>query len=102
MSFAEALRRLREQVGMTQARLAEKAGVRLRTVQGWEQGYRRPVSPDFFRLVKGARGVRRRLRRGNPGGRVAPGARKNRRPRKAPADTPPASKKPRGRPRKGT
>jgi transcriptional regulator with XRE-family HTH domain len=56
MTFNEILRTLREEAGLTQAGLAEKSGVPLRTIQGWEQGYRCPVSPDFFKLT-GALGV---------------------------------------------
>lgn len=52
MSFGETLRRLREEAGLTQAALAERAAIPIRTIQGWEQNYRCPVSPDFFRLVK--------------------------------------------------
>ena len=52
MQFAEKLHSLRDRAGLTQARLAELSGVSLRTIQGWEQGYRCPVSPDFFKLVK--------------------------------------------------
>jgi transcriptional regulator with XRE-family HTH domain len=52
MNFADALRRLREQAGLTQAGLAERSGIPIRTIQGWEQGQRCPVSPAFFTLVK--------------------------------------------------
>jgi transcriptional regulator with XRE-family HTH domain len=52
MNFAEVLQRLRESAGLTQAGLAEKAGLSLRTVQSWEQGRRSPVSPDFFKLIQ--------------------------------------------------
>jgi transcriptional regulator with XRE-family HTH domain len=52
MSFGETLRQLREQANLTQAGLAQRSGVPLRTIQGWEQGYRCPVSPDFFKLVR--------------------------------------------------
>lgn len=51
MTFGEQVRGLREGAGLTQAELAEKSGVSLRTIQGWEQGYRCPVSADFFRLA---------------------------------------------------
>jgi transcriptional regulator with XRE-family HTH domain len=51
MPFNETLQNLREAAGLTQAALAEKSGVPLRTIQGWEQGYRCPVSEDFFRVV---------------------------------------------------
>jgi transcriptional regulator with XRE-family HTH domain len=37
------LKRLREAAGMTQAALAEAAGVPLRTYQTWEQGVRTPL-----------------------------------------------------------
>ena len=50
MSFGEALRRLREKAGLTQAALADKSGIPIRTIQGWEQDYRSPVSGDFFKL----------------------------------------------------
>ena len=46
------LQKFREERGMTQAELAKRAGVSVRTIQSWEQGHRAPVSPDFFRVVK--------------------------------------------------
>jgi transcriptional regulator with XRE-family HTH domain len=52
MNFGQTLSKLREQAQLTQAALADKAGLSLRTVQAWEQGRRSPVSPDFFKLVK--------------------------------------------------
>jgi transcriptional regulator with XRE-family HTH domain len=52
MNFGEMLSKLRAQAQLTQAALADKAGLSLRTVQAWEQGRRSPVSPDFFKLVK--------------------------------------------------
>src|SRR5204862_2141038 len=52
MRFGELLGRLRREAGLTQAGLADKAGLSARTVQSWEQGRRAPVSPDFFKLVK--------------------------------------------------
>jgi transcriptional regulator with XRE-family HTH domain len=52
MNFGEVLNELREKAGLTQAALADKANVSLRTIQAWEQGRRSPVSPDFFKLVK--------------------------------------------------
>jgi transcriptional regulator with XRE-family HTH domain len=51
MTFAEMLRRLREEADLTQAALARKAGLSLRTIQGWEQGRRSPVWPAFFKLA---------------------------------------------------
>jgi transcriptional regulator with XRE-family HTH domain len=52
MQFGELLGRLRKEAGLTQAGLADKAGLSPRTVQSWEQGRRAPVSPDFFKLVR--------------------------------------------------
>ena len=52
MSFGEALRRFREKAGLSQSGLAGKSGVPVRTIQGWEQDYRCPVSADFFRLAQ--------------------------------------------------
>ena len=46
------LQKFREEKGLTQADLAKRAGVSLRTIQSWEQGHRSPISPDFFRVVK--------------------------------------------------
>jgi transcriptional regulator with XRE-family HTH domain len=51
MTFGDIMQSLREKAGLTQAGLAERSGIPLRTIQGWEQGYRSPVSPDFFKLV---------------------------------------------------
>lgn len=52
MELAEMLQKFREEKGLTQAALAKKAGVSLRTIQSWEQERRSPISPDFFRVVK--------------------------------------------------
>jgi transcriptional regulator with XRE-family HTH domain len=53
MTFSQILKRLREEAGLTQAALAERTGISLRTLHSWEQGRRVPVSPDFFKLVRG-------------------------------------------------
>ncbi len=42
MAFGSRLRRLRENRGLSQAQLAEKAGVPIDSVQNWEQGRTRP------------------------------------------------------------
>jgi transcriptional regulator with XRE-family HTH domain len=42
MRFAELIQNLREQAGLSQAELARKAGVPVRSVQNWEQGHRLP------------------------------------------------------------
>ena len=52
MEFGTMLKQLRERKGLTQAALAQRSGLSLRTIQGWEQGRRQPVSADFFRLTK--------------------------------------------------
>jgi transcriptional regulator with XRE-family HTH domain len=52
MEFSDMLQKFREGKGMTQAELAKRAGVSIRTIQSWEQGHRAPVSPDFFRVIK--------------------------------------------------
>lgn len=52
MELGDMLQKIREGKGLTQAQLAKKAGVSLRTIQSWEQGHRSPISPDFFLVVK--------------------------------------------------
>jgi transcriptional regulator with XRE-family HTH domain len=51
-TFGELLQRMRAASGLTQAGLSARAGVSLRSIQGWEQDYRCPVSPDFFKIVE--------------------------------------------------
>jgi transcriptional regulator with XRE-family HTH domain len=50
MGFAERLRGLREAAGLTQAALADRSGLSIRTIQSWEQTKRAPVSEAFFAL----------------------------------------------------
>lgn len=52
MSFGETLRRLRQQAGLTQIALAQKAGLSLRSVQNWEQGHRNPRLDTLLALTK--------------------------------------------------
>jgi transcriptional regulator with XRE-family HTH domain len=42
MKFCERLQQLREKAGMTQEQLAERSGVKLWTLRGYEQGRREP------------------------------------------------------------
>jgi transcriptional regulator with XRE-family HTH domain len=42
MTFAERLRQLREQGGMTQEQLADRSEINLWTIRGYEQGRREP------------------------------------------------------------
>jgi transcriptional regulator with XRE-family HTH domain len=92
MNFGETLNKLRAQAQLTQAALADKAGLSLRTVQAWEQGRRSPVSPDFFKLVK-ALGVAAEAFAACADGSAA--ARKGGKDRGKPET--PGGKKPRGR-----
>jgi transcriptional regulator with XRE-family HTH domain len=41
-TFGALLQRLREQAGLSQSGLADRAGVPTRTIQNWEQGHREP------------------------------------------------------------
>jgi transcriptional regulator with XRE-family HTH domain len=50
MSFAEKLKQLREDAGLTQVRLAEKSGLPLGSLRGYEQGQREPYWYVLFRL----------------------------------------------------
>jgi transcriptional regulator with XRE-family HTH domain len=52
MSFGETLARLREAVGMTQAQLAQRAGVSIDTLRGWEHKRHLPRIDDAFRLAR--------------------------------------------------
>jgi transcriptional regulator with XRE-family HTH domain len=55
MSFAESLRQLRQQAGLTQIALAQRAGLSLRSVQNWEQGHRIPRLDTVISLTKALR-----------------------------------------------
>jgi transcriptional regulator with XRE-family HTH domain len=52
MTFGAMLQKLRLQLGLSQSALAGKSGVPVRTIQGWEQDYRCPVSVDFFKIAR--------------------------------------------------
>ena len=56
---AEAVRRLREQLGVTQAELADRIGTRQQTVSEWETGASTPrrMSQRLLRLVAEEAGV---------------------------------------------
>jgi transcriptional regulator with XRE-family HTH domain len=53
MRFPELLRKLREKAGLSQAGLAEKAGLSVRSVQNWEQGHRGPSAQGIIALAQG-------------------------------------------------
>jgi len=52
MSFAEMLRKLRHQAGLTQEQLADKSGVSLWTLRGYEIGRREPSWRSLLDLCK--------------------------------------------------
>jgi transcriptional regulator with XRE-family HTH domain len=52
--MGEQFQRVREARGLTQAELAQRAGVRLRSLQEWEQGTR---IPRFDRVIQLANGL---------------------------------------------
>jgi putative transcriptional regulator len=52
MGLPEKLQRLREQAGLSQAALADKAGVPARSIQNWEQGHRAPRAPALLALAR--------------------------------------------------
>lgn len=56
---AEGVRRLREQLGVTQSELAERIGTRQQTVSEWETGHSAPrrMSQRLLRMVAEEAGV---------------------------------------------
>ena len=50
-TLGQMLKRFREEAGLTQAELAERAGVSLRTIQGWEIDRRAAVRQDILRTM---------------------------------------------------
>ena len=50
MPFGEELQRLREAAGLSQAELAGRAGLSLRSVQNWEQGHRKPKADALLAM----------------------------------------------------
>ena len=51
MTFADRLRQLREERGMTQAGLAEASGLPLGSIRNYEQGQREPYWGVVFKLA---------------------------------------------------
>ena len=51
MTFAERLRELREQAGLTQAALAQTSGLPLGSIRNYEQGQREPYWQVVFKLA---------------------------------------------------
>lgn len=52
MTFAEKLRLLRDAVGLTQEQMAERSGINLWTIRGYEQGRREPNWKGVLTLAK--------------------------------------------------
>lgn len=52
MSFGETLARLRDAAGLTQAQLAQRAGISIDTLRGWEHKRHLPRIDDAYRLAK--------------------------------------------------
>ena len=94
-AFAAKLKELREQAGLTQKQLAERAGVAQRTVSSLEQGLYEPVWSTALALAA-ALGVDCTAFTQEPADRPAPG---RGRPAKA-KEEPTAPKRKRGRPKK--
>ena len=95
--FARRLRELREQAGLTQQQLGERAGMHKLTVAKLEQGIREP-SWATVQALADALGVSCDAFRQEPGPAPEP---QRGRPRKT-APEEPVGKRPRGRPRKMT
>jgi transcriptional regulator with XRE-family HTH domain len=95
--FAARLKELREQAGLTQKGLAEKAGMALSGVNKLEQGVNKPSWESVVALTE-ALGVDCRAFL-EPAGDI-PEARRGRPPKPRQLGKQPAPKRPRGRPRK--
>jgi transcriptional regulator with XRE-family HTH domain len=52
MTFAQRLRELREQAGLTQESLAYKTGMSVSSIRNYEQGIREPYWKGVFQLAK--------------------------------------------------
>ena len=57
MTFAERLKKARENANITQTKLAEQSGVSLRTIQNWENGVRKPSNIDGVTKIAEVLGV---------------------------------------------
>ena len=52
MAFGTMLKAMREKAGLSQAALAERAGLSVRNIQNWEQGHRVPRAQVLLRLAR--------------------------------------------------
>ena len=53
MRFPHVLQRLRKKAGLSQAGLAKRAGLSVRSIQNWEQGHRGPSAQGIIALSQG-------------------------------------------------
>jgi transcriptional regulator with XRE-family HTH domain len=109
MTFAEKLRQLRDAAGLTQGQLAERSGINLWTIRGYEQGRREPNWKGVLSLAKALAVAAEVFAEGEGSDSNEELARPRGRPRKAEGyegdsaailraeDMPPAQHKPRGR-----
>ena len=96
--FAGRLRELREQKGLSQKELANRAGIGQKTISNWEQGIREPLWSNVLALCQ-ALGVPVQAFTVPPQSQDKPGPG---RPAKAkPVVTVAEPKRPRGRPKRG-
>jgi transcriptional regulator with XRE-family HTH domain len=52
MSFKDELQKLRKKAELSQAGLARKAGISVRSIQNWEQGHRGPKAMHLMALAR--------------------------------------------------
>lgn len=52
MAFKDKLKELREKAGLSQAELAGKASLSVRSIQNWEQGHRGPSTDGLVALAR--------------------------------------------------
>jgi transcriptional regulator with XRE-family HTH domain len=52
MGLGDKMQALRKESGLSQAALAEKAGLSLRSIQNWEQGHRLPNAKALLALAR--------------------------------------------------
>ena len=80
-SFGERLQRLRNEAGLTQMQLAERAGVPLTSLRNWEHDRREPLASVLFKLAR-ALGVDCRSFETQPAEAETPPAKKTTKKRK--------------------
>lgn len=102
MTFGERLHQLREQAGLTQEQLAERSGVNLWTIRGYEQGRREPNWKGAISLASAlGTSVEAAFADCVEAENVAPSAARPGRPRKATVETATTVEKTTARKRKG-